>query len=89
MALLAVIARADLAEAFDSETGAMLPVHQWPLTLRLAVKSVKSGSITLHDGLKACELLARAIGRLRPALSRISFFDHAAYLGGLTDPGHE
>jgi hypothetical protein len=89
MALLAVIARADLAEAVDAETGAMLPVHRWPLTLRLAVKSVKGRSITLHDGLKACELIARAAGRLSPAPSRVGIFDHAAYLSGLTDPGYE
>jgi len=37
---LAVIARADLADAFDPETGAMLPVHEWPLTLRLEHRSV-------------------------------------------------
>jgi hypothetical protein len=89
MALLAVIARADLVEAFDLETGAMLPAHQWPLTLRLAVKSfsIKRRSITLHDGLKACELIARAAGRLTPTSSRTSVFDHAAYLAGIAGAG--
>jgi hypothetical protein len=88
MALLAVIARANIADAFD-RTGAMLPVHQWPLTLQLAVKSVKSSSITLHDGLKACELIARAAGRLSPKRSGIDGFDHVTYLAGLNDAGPE
>lgn len=91
MGLLAIIARANIADAFDPDTGAMLPVHQWPLTLRLAVKSVKNlnslkgPSITLHDGLKACELIARAAGRLGSTSFRSDGFDHAAYLAGLTD----
>jgi hypothetical protein len=71
MALLAVIARANLADAYD-ERGRLLPVPLWRLTLQLAVKSVKGCSIILHDGLKACWLIARAAGRLSPAPSRIS-----------------
>jgi hypothetical protein len=86
MALLAVIARANLADAYD-ERGKLLPFPQWPLTLQLAVKSVKGSCITLLDGLKACELIARAAGRLGPASSRIAVFDHAAFLCDLTDPG--
>ena len=86
MALLAVIARADLAEAFDPDTGAMLAVDQWPLTLRLAVKSVKGAAITLHDSLKACEIIARAAGRLRNDRTRGATFDHAAYLSNLERP---
>ena len=86
MALLAVIARADLAEAFNPGTGEMLPLHQWPITLRLAVKSVKGAAITLHDSLKACEIIARAAGRLGNDRTRSATFDHAAYLSGLEGP---
>lgn len=83
MALLSTIARADILELFD-ENGDMLPVHLWPASIRLAVKTVRcsrSGvSITLHDALRACELIATAAGRLKPSAEHRQPFDYAAYL---------
>ena len=69
-ALVAIRARADIGQAFD-EAGEMLPVHLWPEALRLAVKGLKPGpfgdTITLHDGLRACELVLQMAGKLKNA----------------------
>lgn len=66
--LLSLAARADIGDAFDAE-GKLLPITRWPESLRLAVRSIKPGpfgdAITLHDGLKARELMAIAQGRLK------------------------
>lgn len=83
MALIAVSARADIADAYD-ENGKVLPVQQWPETLRLAVKSIRPGVdgkdiITLHDGLHARSLIAASHGKLKATLELK--FDHAKYLG--------
>jgi hypothetical protein len=49
MALLAIIARADLAEAFDPETERCCRCTSGRWRSRLAVKSVKRGAITFHN----------------------------------------
>jgi phage terminase small subunit len=63
VALISAAARADIAEAFD-DAGNMLPVRQWPKRLRMAVKSLKDGQVTLHDALRARQLMAQMAGRL-------------------------
>lgn len=82
VALISLSARADIGDAYD-EAGNLLPVWQWPDVLRLAVKGIKPGpfgdTITLHDGLKARELMAQIQGRLKNTLELK--FDHAKYLG--------
>lgn len=86
MGLIALAARADIAQAFDAN-GSLLPVHQWPDTLRLAVKTVKAdGSISLVDPLRARELVATAEGRIKAKLDVNHSFDHAAFLEGLSGP---
>lgn len=81
IALLSLSARADIKDIYDPETGALLPVHQWPDSVRLAVKSVKAnGDIVLHDGLRARELMAQAAGRIKNTVDVNHRFDHAAYL---------
>jgi hypothetical protein len=91
VALLSISARADIGDAFD-ERGKMLPLHLWPERLRLAVRTVKPTrkglAITLHDGLKARELMAMVQGRLRASVELHHSFDPAGYLAGLDqDPG--
>jgi phage terminase small subunit len=82
VALISLSARADIGDAYD-EAGNLLPVHTWPVSLRLAVKGIKPGpfgdTITLHDGLRARELMAQIQGRLKNTLELK--FDHAKYLG--------
>ena len=64
VALISATARADVAEAYD-EAGHILPVRQWPKRLRMAVKSVKDGQVTLQDSLRARQLIAEMTGRLK------------------------
>lgn len=82
-ALIALRARADIGQAFD-ETGEMLPVHRWPEELRLAVKSVRGEHVTLHDGLKACEVVLQMHGTLKHAVD-VRHFDHVAYLASKSE----
>lgn len=85
IALLSLRARANIRDAYDAK-GQLLPIQQWPETLVLAVKSCKAnGDITLHDGLKAAELMAIATGRLKTAVNVLHSFDHAAHLAGLDE----
>jgi phage terminase small subunit len=68
LALVSLSGRADIGDAYG-EKGELLPVHQWPDSLRLAVKGIKPGpfgdTITLHDGLRARELMGIAGGRFK------------------------
>lgn len=86
VALISLRARADIGEAFGPD-GTMLPVHQWPDSIRLAVKSIRPGpfgdTITLHDGLKAAELMAMIQGRLRSGLDVNLNFDHVGHLAAI------
>jgi phage terminase small subunit len=83
LAYISIIARADIGDAYD-EDGHVQPVHLWPESLRLAVKTLKPGplgvTIVLHDKLKAAELMARAAGKLKDAVDLKHTFDHASYL---------
>jgi len=83
VALISLTARADIGDAYAEDGVTLLPVAQWPASLRLAVKGIKPGpfgdSITLHDGLRARELMAQIQGRLKNTLELK--FDHAKYLG--------
>lgn len=84
MALIGLAADADVSLAYD-ETGSVLPVHQWPYELRMAVREVKpDGTIKLLDPLKARELVATAAGRIRNRLDVAHSFDHASFLAALT-----
>ena len=80
LALIALRARANLADAYD-ETGKLLPFHQWPETLQLAVRWRINGDGKLEvqhsDGLKAAELMAIATGKLKTNVLQVQF-DHAA-----------
>jgi len=86
-ALVAIRARADIGQAFD-ENGVMLPVTMWPEELRLAVKSIKPGpygdTITLHDGLRACELVLQMAGKLKQVVA-LQHFDHVGYLASKSE----
>ena len=88
LALIAVRARANLADAYD-ERGQLLPFHLWPESLQLAcrVRCDKDGRLEWHvsDGLKAAELMAIATGRLKTNVLQVQF-DHASYLAGLDEP---
>lgn len=83
IALLSIIACANIGDLFD-EHGKLLPVHQWSEHMQLCVKSIKPGrfgtAITLHDALKARELLAIAGGKLRAARGVNDTFDCLNYL---------
>ena len=85
VALLAMRARADIADAFD-DAGKLLPVEQWPESLRLCVKEVDGEKVRLHDALKAAELVAVATGRLRSAVDVLHRFDHVKHLAGTDVP---
>ena len=86
IALLSLRARADIAQLYD-EKGELLPIHQIPESVRLAIKSIKGdGTVVLHDGLKAAELMAIATGRLKNTLNLTHNFDHARHLAGLDNP---
>jgi len=75
-------ARADLGDAYDPDTGKMLPFSQWPDGLRRSVKSLKilDGrlEVQLNDPQRANELMAQAGGKLKNVV--VLEFDHAAYL---------
>ena len=82
LARISISARADIGQALAAD-GTLLPVSQWPDSLRLAVKSFKPGpfgdTVVPHDGLRAAELMGVAGGKLKGTL--ILQFDHAKYLG--------
>jgi phage terminase small subunit len=82
LARISIIARADIGDCYDAK-GELLPVHQWPDSVRLAVKSIKPGqhgdTVILGDQLRASELMAIAGGKLKSQL--LVGFDHAKYLG--------
>jgi hypothetical protein len=87
MALLGLIARANIGDIYD-ENGSIMPVSHWPESVRLAVRRIRHGrhgiSVTMHDALRACELIAIATGRLSRTGRANTTFDHVAYLAGLT-----
>lgn len=91
LALIALRARADLADAYDDK-GRLLPFHQWPESLRLAcrVRCDRDGNLEwqMPDGLKAAELMAIATGKLKTNTMQI-VFNHAEYLAGLDHPPDE
>ena len=83
LALIAIRARADIGKLFD-EQGELLPINQWPEDIRLCVKSIKPGpfeyTVTLHDSLRAAELMAQAAGALKHDVQVNHAFDLEAYL---------
>ncbi len=87
---LSAVARADIRRLFGAD-GRLLPVHLWPEDIAVCVKSVKHKpwgiEVTLHDKLRALELIAIASGRLRTKHDHTHAFDHAAYLGAEPPPG--
>jgi hypothetical protein len=91
LALIALRARADVADAYDSN-GKLLPINRWPESLRLAcrVRGDKDGNVEwqLPDGLKAAELMAIATGKLKTS-QNVIVFNHAEYLAGLDTPPKE
>lgn len=70
LALVAHKGRASIAELFDKK-GELLPVHKWPKWMARCVKSYSGATktspakLTLHDGLKALELVLISEGKLR------------------------
>lgn len=85
LCLIAMVAAADLLDAYGDD-GTLLPLHQWPENLRLAVKEVRAdGTIKLLDVLKARELIAIRWCRIQRAVG-IHHFDHAGYLTGAAKP---
>jgi len=91
LALIALRARANLADAYD-DGGKLLPFHQWPESLQLACRwrIDKDGQLEVQhsDGLKATELMAIAAGKLKSKVLEVQF-DHAGYLAGLDEPPAE
>jgi phage terminase small subunit len=91
LALIALRARANLADAYD-ERGQLLPFHLWPESLQLAVRwrINENGHLEVQhaDGLKAAELMAIASGKLKTNVLQVQF-DHASYLAGLDTPPAE
>jgi phage terminase small subunit len=85
IALLSARARANLTHAYDGQ-GKLLPFELWPIELQLALKSHDGDKVTLHDGLKAAELMARATGRLKDSVDLTHKFDHAKHLAGIDTP---
>lgn len=78
-ALTAMRARADVSLAFNAD-GTLRKPWEWPLTLRVAVKSLKpDGTIVLHDAQKATDTILMMHGALRQSLD-VTVFDHGAYL---------
>ena len=85
LALISMNARADIRDLFDSDTGRVLPPHLWPDSIRQSVKKFvyKNGctiSVTMKDGLRACQLMAQAGGKLTNI--GVRGFDVARYLAG-------
>lgn len=80
VALIGAVARADIGELYDAD-GKLLPIGSWPDYMRLAVKSIRGdGTVVLHDGLRARELVAVMTGKLRNKLDVNHTFDLAKYL---------
>jgi phage terminase small subunit len=87
LALIALRARADGAQAFD-DAGRLLPFHKWPEALRLACRvRIDKDRIEVHlpDGLKAAELMAIATGKLKTNVLQLTF-DHEGHLAGTDTP---
>jgi phage terminase small subunit len=88
LALIAMRARADVAQAYNAN-GQLLPINQWPEALRLACRTRgdKDGNVEWQfpDGLKAAELMAVAAGKLKTTL-HVNVFDHVAHLLDLDTP---
>ncbi len=81
---LSRIARADIRRLYDCD-GHLLPIALWPLDIADCVKTVTATrygpAVTLHDKLKAFELIAIAGGLLKRTPPAEPEFDHAAFLG--------
>lgn len=61
--------RFDPADCFDAQ-GALLPVNQWPVTARMAVKGVKpDGSVTFESRVALARLVFELEGRLKNPLA--------------------
>lgn len=89
VALMGHRARMDIREAFDPKTGTMLPLHLWPHSLAVCVKSIKKDSVTLVDALRANEIVLTMTGKLKNKLDLNLQFDHAGYLAGNDSPDDE
>ena len=80
---ITVYARADIGELFN-QNGELLPIHQIPLRVRRAIKSIKhtpSGPVvSMYDALEASRLMAIAGGELKQKHQHELAFDHAKYL---------
>jgi phage terminase small subunit len=77
--LTSMRARADFGLAFD-EKGERLPLAQWPLELRVAIKGIKAdGSITLVDPQQATRTILEMAGKLKQTVD-VNHFDHVGYL---------
>lgn len=90
MERLATVARADLRLMFD-EKGKLLPVHQWPDALALALKGYElkdDGGIkvTLDSRLTALDLIATDHGRIVRKVDATLHFDHLKFLAGAEKP---
>ena len=82
VALTGLRARADIGMALG-EDGKILPLDQWPLELRKAVKEIKpDGTVRLHDQQKATETVLRMTGKLRDTVD-VNHFDHLGYLAAI------
>lgn len=87
LALLSLNARADIRQFVD-DRGDLLPAKDWPVGAGLLVKSLKPGpfgtGITLHDAMRARELLAMEAGHLKANVNVAHTFDHVGHLAGKT-----
>lgn len=84
LSLIAMVATANLVDAYDEE-GKLLPLQNWPEHLQLAVREVRAdGTIKLLDILKARQIIATTGGRINGRVD-ISHFDHAGYLADLAE----
>jgi len=93
LGLISLVARADIAEAFD-EKGELRPVREWPKDLRLCVKSIRPGAfgdtLVFYDALHAREIMAQVAGRLKPEGSiAASLATLAQLLTGQYDPDED
>lgn len=73
LALVAMVARADIRELFDEDTGALLPPHLWPDSIAPSVKAVRAdGSVTLHDALAARRMILEKSGTLKSGVGELA-----------------
>lgn len=65
--LISCDARADIRELFD-EDGQLLPIHRWPESIALSVKTFQAGRhgarIVLNDKLAALKIILQQTGTL-------------------------